>query len=74
MQILIKEVFSLRQTSVLYYIFGGSLVTLELISLTPLVGSPKENPLAVKAPRQPTIHAKLFFLSEFNNNNLRAKY
>ena len=43
----IKECFTnIQQVFLLYH--WGSLVTLELISLIPLVGSLEENPLAVK--------------------------
>ena len=43
----IKECFTnVKQVFLLYH--WGSLVTLELISLIPLVGSPEVNPLAVK--------------------------
>ena len=43
----IKECFTnVKQVFLLY--LWGSLVTLELISLIPLVGSPEVNPLAVK--------------------------
>ena len=43
----IKECFTNVKPVFLLY-FRGSLVTLELISLIPLVGSLEENPLAVK--------------------------
>ena len=43
----IKECFTnVQQVFLLYH--WGSLVTLELIGLIPLVGSPEVNPLAVK--------------------------
>ena len=62
---MIKECFSNVKQVILLYLWG-SLVTLKLISLIPLVGSLEENPLAVKLldnplHLSPISHMKLIF-------------
>ena len=48
----------------------GSLVTLELISLIPLVGSLEENPPSCEAPRQPTIYDVICVLPIYDHLTL----
>ena len=57
----IKECFTeVKQVFLLY--LWDSLVTLELISLIPLVGTPKTNPLAMKLlDNRLYLHTSLFF-------------
>ena len=64
----IKECFAKVKQVFLLYLWD-SLVTLELISLIPLAGSPETDPPCCEATRQPTIYTMI--LHEYVNDNLQ---